>query len=203
MWLQAALSLRDLTTFALELFPVHLALEGDAAHGRHLYLGKPRTFELVADQGLRVEMRARVRWPVLGVDVPIDVPSVTAMLRIKVVERAGEDVFAFAPEIEALDVTHLPAFVDRGLKGAINAAIASDLDRLTWRFTHTLDFAVAIPEATASPRRLHLAAKWGDVVVTSEGVKLVATFTSDLSDRHVAPATPIAAVADAPATDRG
>jgi hypothetical protein len=182
MWMQAALSLKDLTVFAQKLFPVHLALEGGNAHGRHVYLGQPRTFELVADQGLRVEMRARVRWPLLGIEVPIDVPSVTAMLRVKVLQRDGEDVFAFAPEIEELDISMLPGFVDRGLKNAVNKAIAGDLDHLTWRFTHTLDFVVDVPEAVPA-RRLHLAAKWGDVVVTAEGLLLVATFDADLSER--------------------
>jgi hypothetical protein len=199
MWLQAALSLKDLTVFANKLFPVHLALESGDAHGRHIYLGKPRTFELVADQGLRVEMRARVRWPLLGVAVPIDVPSVTAMLRIKLLERHGEDVFAFVPELEALDVSMLPGFVDRGLKTAINKAIATDLDRLSWRFTHSLDFVIPMPEADVPPRRLHLAAKWGDVVVTAEGVQLVATFDADLSERQATPPSSVNPPPPAPA----
>jgi hypothetical protein len=200
MWLQAALSLKDLTVFAQKLFPVDLALEGGDVKGRHLYLGKPRTFELVADEGLRVEMSARVRWPLLGVAVPIDVPSVTALLRIKVLERNGEDVFAFVPELEAIDVSLLPGFIDRGLKQAINKAIATDLDHLSWRFTHTLDFVIPLPEATVPSRRVHLVAKWGDVVVTKEGVKLVATFDADLSDRQATPPPAVTAPAFASTT---
>ncbi|MFI5297331.1 MAG: hypothetical protein ACHREM_04475 [Polyangiales bacterium] len=199
MWLQAAFSQKDLVVFAQNLFPVHLALEGGDERGRHLYLGKPRTLELVADQGLRVEMRARVRWPMLGINMPIDVPNVTALLRLKVMQRGGEDVFAFAPEIEALDVTHLPGFADDSLMKAINAEIAKDHDALTWRFTHTLDFQVPIPEVATPARRLHLVAKWGDVVVTKDGVQLVATFNAELS-RRGEPIAVVGAAASAPVT---
>ena len=183
MWLQAALSRADLVTFAERLFPVHLALEEDDESGRHLYLGQPRTLEFVVGEGLRIELRARVRWPLLGIDLPIDVPSVTAMLRLRMAHVDGEDVFAFEPELEALDVSHLPGFVDRGLMKAINAAIAEDHAALTWRFTQTLDFHLRIPEAASHARRVRLAAKWGDVRVTEDGVTIIASLDAEVSAR--------------------
>ena len=183
MWLQAAFSHADLVLFAEKLFPVHLALEEGNKEGRHIYLGRPKSMELVAGKGLRVDMRARVLWPLLGIDVPIDVPNVTAMMTLEMARLDGEDVFSLSPVIEALDVTHLPGFVESALMGAINAAIAKEHAALTWRFTHTLDFRLPIPEAEEPARRLHVSARWGDVVVTADGITLIAALDADLNAR--------------------
>ncbi|MFI5297996.1 MAG: hypothetical protein ACHREM_07850 [Polyangiales bacterium] len=184
MWLQAAFTHQDIVSIAEKLFPVHLALQGEDRRGRHLYLGQPRTMELVAGVGLRAQMRARVRWPILGLDPPVNLSNVFVLLKIKVARHEGEDVFAFAPELERLDVASLPRGVDRALLHAINAELDKEYAALTWRFTHTLDFYVPIPEATQHPRRLHLAAKWGNVVVSKDGVTLVATFDAEVRQRH-------------------
>jgi hypothetical protein len=183
MWLQAAFSREDVVLLAEQLFPIHLAVEDGDKDGRHVYLARPRILEMVVDKGLRVQMRARVRWPVLGIDVPIDVPNVTALFTVQMAQLDGEAVFSLVPEIEALDVTHIPDFVAHGLMGSINAAIAKDHAALTWRFTRTLDFRIPIPEADARARRLHLAAKWGDVRVTADGVTVVATLTAEVTPR--------------------
>jgi hypothetical protein len=223
MWLQATLTLDDLTHALHELLPLEIHLDepdasasghagpererdeaasgrADRSGGRVIGLSAPRRVELIPSLGLRVETSAHIVWPVLGLDVPATVRSVQALFRPRIEEAAnGEASLGFALSVEALDLSLVPGIVESAVKDVLNEELARPGVLPAWRFMRTMDFAFDVPRQLGFDGKLLLAASWADLKITEDGVTLAMSFRAGVdragARRHEA-ATPSAVASD-------
>jgi hypothetical protein len=172
MWVEAIVSLEDFQSLAAELFPVRVHLGADSDH--YLFLSAMSEVSLVEGRGLRLVCNAQIRWPVLGMDVPINVERLAVMLEPSVPNEGGE--LCLGVQLEHADVAWVPALLDTKIVGAINEALQKRRADLSWNFAKTLSHELPLPEMLQPLRALDLKAAWGKTRVTNEGVVLVVSF---------------------------
>jgi hypothetical protein len=173
MWLEAIVSLEDFQALAAELLPVRVQL-GAADSDHYLFLSAASQVSLVEGRGLRVVCNAQIRWPVLGMDIPINVDSLTVMLEPSVPNESGE--LLVGVQLEHADVAWVPSMVDKKIVAAINEALQQKNAELAWRFDTALSHDFALPEMLQPVRALGLKAGWGKVRVTGEAMVLAISF---------------------------
>lgn len=173
MWLEAIVSLEDFQALAAELLPVRVQL-GAADSDHYLFLSAASQVSLVEGRGLRVVCNAQIRWPVLGMDIPINVDSLTVMLEPSVPNESGE--LFVGVQLEHADVAWVPSMLDKKIVGAINEALQQKNAELAWRFETALSHEFPLPEMLQPVRALGLKAGWGKVRVTGEAMVLAISF---------------------------
>ena len=173
MWVEAIVSLEDFQSLAAELFPLRVHL-GAADSDHYLFLSATSEVALVEGRGLRLVCDAQIRWPVLGMDVPINVDRLTVMLEPSVPNEGGE--LFLDVQLEHADVAWMPALLDTKIVGAINEALQKRRADLSWSFAKALSHEFALPAMLQPLRALGLKAAWGKTRVTSEGMVLVVSF---------------------------
>jgi hypothetical protein len=183
MWIEVILSRDDLVRVLGEAFPFTIHLNGATAE-HSLSLTDLGEVTLLADVGLRVVCKARVRWPVLGIDVPVAVNSLTLLL-LPTIGRtnAGEETLAFRASIEHADFAGLPSLVDNGITAAINAKLAAKEAALSWRFTKALTYVARLPAILEPLESFAIRPAWGKVRITDDAIVYAASFHSALVRR--------------------
>lgn len=173
MWLEAIVSLEDFQALAAELLPVRVQL-GSADSDHYLYLSAASEVSLVEGRGLRVVCSAQIRWPVLGMDIPINADSLTVMLEPSVPNESGE--LFVAVELEEANVAWVPSMLDKKIVSAINEALKQKNAELAWSFGTALSHEFPLPRMLEPVRALDLKAGWGKVRVTGEAMVLAISF---------------------------
>jgi hypothetical protein len=173
MWLEAIVSLEDFRALAAELLPLRVQL-GSVDSDHYLFLSAASQVSLVEGRGLRVVCNAQIRWPVLGMDIPINVDSLTVMLEPSVPNESGE--LFVGVHLEHADVAWVPTRLDKKIVGAINEALKQRNAELAWSFETALSRDFALPEMLQPVRALGLKAGWGKVRVTGEAMVLAISF---------------------------
>jgi hypothetical protein len=173
MWLEAIVSLEDFQALAAELLPVRVQL-GSADSDHYLFLSAASEVSLVEGRGLRVVCSAQIRWPVLGMDIPINVDSLTVMLEPSVPNESGE--LFVGVQLEHADVAWVPSVLDKKIVAGINEALKQKDRELAWSFETALSHDFALPEMLQPVRALGLKAGWGKVRVTGEAMVLAISF---------------------------
>jgi hypothetical protein len=179
MWLEAIVSLEDFQALAAELLPVRVQL-GAADSDHYLFLSAASQVSLVEGRGLRVVCSAQIRWPVLGMDIPINVDSLTVVLEPSVPNESGE--LFVGVQLEHADVAWVPSVLDKKIVAAINEALNQKNAELAWRFETALSHEFALPEMLQPVRALGLKAGWGKVRVTAEAMVLAISFHAHALD---------------------
>ncbi len=200
MWVEAILSRDDLTRLLGQALPLTVRL-GDEADHHSLALFEPEAVTLVADRGVVVVCKARVHWPLLGIDVPIVVSSMTVELRPEIGRTDGHDALFFRAQLLEADLSGIPSMIDRHITRAINARLEESRDALTWDFSTTLAHAFPLPSLLEPLDRFALDVAWGKVRVTDEAVVLALSFHSKVArrgDEEVLAPTPRAVPAALP-----
>jgi hypothetical protein len=173
MWVEAIVSLEDFQSLAAELLPVRVHL-GAADSDHYLFLSAATEVSLVEDRGLRVVCNAQIRWPVLGMDLPINVDSLTVILEPSVPNEGGE--LFVGVQLEHADVAWVPSLLDTKIVSAINEALQKRRTELSWDFEKALSHDFALPEMLQPLRALGLKAGWGKLRITGEAMVLVISF---------------------------
>jgi hypothetical protein len=173
MWLEAIIARADFAALATELFPlsVHLGAP-DSEH--YLLLSSASAVSLIEGRGLRFTCNAQIRWPVLGMDVPLNVEALTVLVEPSVPE--GSESLVLGVQLEHASVSWLPALVDAKIVEAVNDALKMKSRELCWNFTKTLSHEFPLPELLQPLRALDLNVAWGKVRVTAEALVLVVSF---------------------------
>lgn len=185
MWIEAIISQDDFTSLAAELFPLTIHLgASDSEH--YLLLSAATAVSLVEGRGLRFTCNAQIRWPVLGMDVPINVHGLTVLVEPSVAE--GSDSLQLGVELERANVSWLPALVDEKIVEAVNEALDKRRADLSWNFAKTLSHEFPLPELVQPLRALGLKAGWGKVRVTAEAMVLVISFRASAISTSASPA---------------
>lgn len=188
MWVESIVSLQDFQSLAAELLPVRVQLGGvDSEH--YLFLSAASEVSLVEDRGLRIVCNAQIRWPVLGMDLPINVDRLTVMLEPSVPNEGGE--LFVSVQLEHADVAWVPSVVDTKIVSAINEALKKRKADLSWSFARSLSHDFGLPEMLQPLRALQLKAAWGKVRVTSEAMVLVLSFHAHAVPTDTAHAPPL------------
>src|SRR5450432_3600226 len=143
MWLEAILSQEDFTTLATELFPLSIHL-GASDSDHYLLLSAATVVSLVEGRGLRFTCNAQIRWPVLGMDVPINVEALTVLVEPSVPD--GSESLLLGDQLEHANVSWLPALVDAKIVEAVNDALQKRSAELSWNFAKALSHEFALPE---------------------------------------------------------
>ena len=191
MWIEAILTKDDLDRLLTQALPLTIAL-GDS--GDHIALAQPRGVQFLVDQGVRVQCEAKVRWSVLGINVPLTIHDVRVMLRPRIEKsEAGRDVLLLEVFVEHADFAGIPTMIDEKITDKINAAIKAKQSSIAWDFSQMLTRTVGLPAALEPARTLALAVAWGKVKITDEALVLAVSFHAD-----VKPGSVIEAVVGAP-----
>jgi hypothetical protein len=173
MWLEAILSQEDFTALATELFPLSVHL-GASDSDHYLLLPAATAVSLVEGRGLRFTCNAQIRWPVLGMDVPINIEALTVLVEPSVPD--GSESLVLGVQLEHANVSWLPALVDAKIVEAVNDALQTKSRELSWNFTKKLSHEFPLPELLLPLRALDLNVAWGKVRVTAEALVIVVSF---------------------------
>src|ERR1700716_537168 len=111
MWVEAIVPRDDIARLLGEALP--LTIHFGAPETQHsLGLYDLEDVRLVPDVGLRVVCKARVHWPVLGIDLPISLKTLTAVLAPTIGKGPHGDTLVFRAFIEHADFAGLPSGID-------------------------------------------------------------------------------------------
>ncbi len=179
MKLQAVFSRDELVAFTSQWLPLKLQLGDAKKDDRFLLLSDPKTIDLVPGRGLRIACRAEIRWPVMGLTVPIKARNLSVLMTPSVIDVAGQPALAFKPHIEQADLSGVPSRLDGTLTDAVNRALA-DRVKPTWTFGAMLTRSIPMP-AMLSTASIDLSCAGGEVHVSEEA------FTFSLVVRATAP----------------
>ena len=180
MWVEVILSKGDLSGLFAQVMPLTVTF-GEADH--FLSLTDPQSATLVPDVGLRVACKAKLRWPVMGIGVPISLHSLVVLLRPTIAKEAGGDVLHLHVEIEHADFAGVPTAIDARLTERINKELATKARELSWNFTRALGQFVKLPSALDPVSGLALKVAWGKLKVNDEALTMVVSFHPTLQ-RH-------------------
>jgi len=200
MWTEIVLSREDLTRLLTQAFPLTIRL-GDAESDNSLALSELGDVRLVPDLGLRIECKARVRWPVLGIELPVALNALTLMLVPSVGKGAHGDTLVFRIAIEHADFTAIPDIIDQRITKAINAKLESKDAELCWDLSKTLTLSAQLPELLEELDVFAMRPKWAKVRVTDEAVVYAASFHSAFVRRGEQVPAELTLTADAESAD--
>jgi hypothetical protein len=178
MWVEAILSKDNVISLVGQFLPMSIHLGDSPDDGHYLELFEPRQVSLVEDLGLRMTCGARIRWPILGIDLPVTVQSVTLLLCPSIPSRPGRDKLDFRLTVEAIDFAWAPATVDDRIAEKINHELAQRHALLSWRFGEMLSHVFQLPPFLPPLNALALEVAWGEVRVTSEAAVIAVSFHS-------------------------
>ena len=153
----------------------------------HLLLTDPAPSVLVPDVGLRVACKAKVHWPVLGLELPVTLHSLTLLVRPAIAPGAAGDRLVFRLEIESVDLAGLPKMLDRRITEMANAELVRKEVELSWGFAKTLTHSFPLPQAIAPLELLNLAVVAARMKIRSDGISLAVQFDSGVKRRAVEP----------------
>ena len=177
MWAEVIFSLEDLTLLLAGALPLTIQL-GDADADHSLSLHDLGDVGLVADSGLRLHCKARVHWPLLGIDVPVEVSSLTLLLIPTIEEGEDGDRLVFRASVEDADFAALPAVIDHRITAAINARLGAKGAELSWNFSKALAYLAPLPPLLAPLESFAVRPAWGKVRITGEAIVYAASFRS-------------------------
>ncbi len=171
MWLQARFTADDLSRALSLITPARVPLDKDDHPDRTLWVSKPERLRLLESGLIVIDARAQICWDVLGLQVPVTLQKVSLSLAPSVIDQDGQQVIAFAVQLEEADLSAVPAFVEKSLLVRVNEGLRESGQKLVWRFLETLDFKFTLP--VIEPRReVSLYARWGHAEVTAEGLTM-------------------------------
>jgi hypothetical protein len=178
MWVEAILSKNNVISLVGDFLPLSIHLGENPDDGHYLELFEPREVSLVEGRGLRMTCGARIRWPILGIDVPVTVESVTLLLCPSVPEPPDQDELIFKLTVEGIDFAWVPAGIDDRIAEKINHELAKKHALLSWRFGDTLSHVFKLPRFLPPLDAVALDVAWGQVRVTSEAMVIAVSFHS-------------------------
>jgi hypothetical protein len=199
MWIEGIFTKDDINRILTRAMPLTIALDDE---GNHVTLHEPKSVELIPDRGLRVQCAAHLLWKVLGIQVPITLHTVTALLRPAIEKTEKGESLVFGLVIEHADFAGIPSVIDDHLTDKINVALEAEHLDLAWNFSETLSGAFALPESLRPLDKLSLDVAWGKLRITEEAFVMAVSFHSEMT-RHDDTVAPAAARAEpaAPAVE--
>ena len=169
MQIEATLTRSDIKALFERLAPLTIRLGGND----ELTLDGPLKVKFDPSSGVRFFCRAKVRWSVLGLHVPVTVRAVGALV-VPVLERTikGTEVLALKLALSGADIAVLPDALDAKLTERINAELVKNRVRAAWDFRALLDHAFALPDRVETAAAIGLNVRRAAVRMTTEALSL-------------------------------
>jgi hypothetical protein len=181
MWVEAVLLSEDLDRLLAQLAPMTVAVGTS-----HLVLSDPAPCGLVPDVGLRIVCKAKVHWPVLGIDVPVTARSLTVLLRPAIARRGEREVLVVTLEVESAELAGVAGLFEQRITDLVNEELVKKEVELTWGFAEALTHSFRLPGELAPLDSLDLTVLSGRVRILSDGVGLAVKLDSGVKRRVIA-----------------
>ena len=183
MRIEAMLTPQDVSDVLLKFVPLEIELGRVGSGERLLSIQALTGVTLVADTGVRVTCAGHIRWPVLGIGVPVRVRELTLVVKPSIQRRDGHESLVFRLAIEEADIAWMPASFDRSVTEKVNRDLAEHDVELAWDFTRTLSHVFDLPEALRTAASLGLVVAAGRVKVTESAIGLSVAFHASVNRR--------------------
>ncbi len=179
MWVETIFSREDLTQLLDELLPakIRLGSEDDDAWLALFDLGE---VALVPNVGLRVTCKAKLRWEIVSMSVPVTLHSLTVLLKPQIRKRETGDVLSFGIEIEHADLVNVPEFIDVKLTERVNRELEAKQDDMAWDFTTMLSRFIALPPIIDPIDAINVKVAWGKLRIDADALVLAVSFQAHL-----------------------
>jgi hypothetical protein len=182
MWAEIIITRDDLARVLTEAFPFRVRL-GDPGTDHSLSMSDLGDVRLVAGSGLRIECKAHVHWPLLGIDFPVEVSDLVLLLVPTVEGGKNGDRLVFRAVIERADFAALPTLIGEQITSAVNSSLTAKAAELSWDFSRALTYLAPLPSLLDPLASFAIRPAWGKVRVTEEGVVYAASFHSSIVRR--------------------
>ncbi len=182
MWAEFIVPRDDLEQLLRHAVPLTIYPEGVGA-AQSLEITELLEVKLVVDVGLRLVCKACIRWPVLGITVPLALNSLSLLLLPTVRPGAAGDELAFRFSIDHADFSALPAILDTRVTEAINAKLAEKGMELSWDFSAALSTVAPLPALLDPLASFAIRPAWGKVRITDEAIVYAVSFRSAILRR--------------------
>lgn len=181
MHLEALIDLSSITRLVERATPLRVTLsdEGD----RWVELSSPRETTVVEGHGLRIVCDGAFRWTALDVPLSFQIREIRAMVLLDIVDDTH---LALKLELEAIDLTNVPALVERQLMKKVNSAMEPERTGLQWGIRQALSFVKAVPERVATLDDFFLDAGTPTIHFDAECVRLRVPMTPRLTRIEIA-----------------
>jgi hypothetical protein len=179
MWTEIIIPREDLARLLGEALPLTIRL-GDSESDNLLALDQLGEVRLVPDLGLRVECKARVRWPVLGIQLPVALNALTLLLIPTIGQGPHGTTLVFRISVEHADFTAVPDVIDQRITAAINARLEGKDAELSWDLARALTLSAPLPPLLEDLAAFALRPRWAKVRITDEAVVYAASFNTAL-----------------------
>lgn len=183
MWVEAVLLTEDLDRLVAQFAPLTIPLGAGQLH-----LSDPTPCVLVPETGVRVVCRAKVHWPMLGIDVPVTIHSLAVLLRPQIAPGESGEALVVTLEIESMDLAGIPKMFDGRITEMANKELIRKEIELSWCFSRTLTHSFPLPNSITPLDSLDLTVLAGRVRVQSDGVGLAVKLDSAVRRHAVDPA---------------
>lgn len=181
---EATLSQEEAAELIRKFVPFELELGDTGKSERFVAIDEVSDIKLVADAGVRVTCRAHLRWPVLGLHVPVHVKTLAVLLRPSIGMRNGRREFVFGLTIERADIAWSPTIVDESLTERVNRELAEHHVELTWDFARTLSHVFRLPAAMRTAETFDLDVVGGEILVTEQSLVMAVDFRASIGRRE-------------------
>lgn len=192
MWVETIFSREDLTQLLNELLPTKIRL-GAPEDDAWLALYDLGEVSLVPNVGLRVACRAKLRWEIAGIGVPITLNALTVLLRPNIVKQQTGDVLSLGCEIEHADLNNVPEFIDEKITDRVNRELAAKQDAFSWDFTTALSRVVALPPHAEPVDAIDVKVAWGKLRIDEDAMVIAISLHAHLLRDTAMPLAVVAA----------
>jgi hypothetical protein len=184
MWTEVIFSRDDLARLLAQTLPLKIHL-GAAEDEHSLSLRDLGEVTLVTDAGLRLACKATVHWPLLGIDVPVELSTLRLLLVPSIEPGAGSDGerLVLRCSVEDADFSALPGVIGDRVVTAINARLADKNAELSWCFSSALRYLAPLPSMLEPLESFAIRAAWGKIRITEEAIVCAASFHSTIRRR--------------------
>lgn len=190
MHLQAHITLVELRLLLDQFAPVrvHLDSKDDARAPsekpeRWIELFDPKAVTLVEGRGLRVECAGVVRYDLGPIPARLQVREATLILIPSIESVDGKRTLALTLEIERADLAMVPDGIDAMIVEKVNAILAPQATKVSWRIDHALDAHLPLPASLVPLDAFHIDGTWKEVRVERERVVIDLDVASGIT-RH-------------------
>ena len=145
MHLEATIDLLTIAQLVERATPLRVTLSDDGE--RWVELSNPRETSIAPGQGIRIVCDGAFRWTALDVPLSFQIRELRAMALLEII---GGTHLTLQLELEAIDLTNVPALVERQLMKKVNAAMDPERTGLRWGLRDALSFVKSVPERVST-----------------------------------------------------
>jgi len=183
MQVAMVLSPDDIADTLAQSLPLEIELGKGGAGERFVAVDTVDAVSFVPDEGVRIRCAGHLRWPVLGVGVPVRIHRLGVLVLPTVRTAEGHESLVFKLKIEDADIAWLPALADQSIADRVNRDLAAHDAELAWKFSRTLSHVFALPAAMRTAAAIGLQVTAGRVTITESLLGLTVEFRASVSRR--------------------